>query len=137
LGFVEGVHFVGYQDGRDISTLVRRFLDDEPNRARIAAAGRAKVLAEHTYEVRAEELLRRLSQAEYSKLAPARQWPASKVRLAYLDFFAGNGLNDLAKSEFRRIAGRGLRETLEGAALLGKAQLRRSLSRWRQIAGTA
>ena len=131
LGFVNGLHFIGYQEEREIMSIVQHFLGDEGARANIARAARAKVLAEHTYDVRARELVRRLQSFGDSKLAPARQWPASRVRLTYLDFFAAHGLSDLAAQEFRRVAGRNFRATVEGATLLGKAHLAKSLSRLR------
>ena len=131
MGFVQGIHFIGYREEQEIAPIIRRFLADEAARADIASTARTKVLAEHTYEARARAMLNRLRQVGDRKLAPARQWPESRVRLAYLDFFAAHGLNDLAALEFRHIAGRGFRATLEGAALLAKAQLGKSMSRWK------
>jgi hypothetical protein len=124
MGFEEGVHFIGYQDPSEIIPVVRRFLLDEPARAVIAQTARAKVLQEHTYDRRAEQLIEHLQAFGQKKLAPARQWPEPRVRLAYLDFFAGNGVLDCAGAQFRRIAGRGFRETMEGAILLGKAWIK-------------
>lgn len=134
LGFQEGVHFVGYRGESEIIPLVRQFLSDEPTRARIAAAARAKTLSEHTYDSRAVQLLAHLAQAGSRKLAPARSWPESRARLMALDFFASHAVLDCAAAQFRRIVGHGSRETLEGAALIAKAwikhhhRLRNSLS---------
>jgi spore maturation protein CgeB len=44
-------------DLSDLAALVRRYLDDEPARAAIAAAGREHVLRHHTCERRAEYFL--------------------------------------------------------------------------------
>jgi len=125
LGFQEGVHFIGYRYENEIIALVRQFLDDEPARARIAAAARAKTLAEHTYDSRAAELLAHLDQAGSKKLAPARSWPESRARLMALDFFASHAILDCAVAQFRRIVGHGSRETFEGAALIAKAWIKR------------
>jgi hypothetical protein len=124
IGFEEGVHFIGYQNPGEIIPVVRRFLRDEPARASIAKAARAKVLQEHTYDRRAEQLIERLEAFGQKESAPARRWPEPRMRLAYLDFFAGNGVLECAEAQFRRIAGHGIRETMEGAVLLGKAWLK-------------
>ncbi|MGC1201825.1 MAG: glycosyltransferase [Candidatus Acidiferrales bacterium] len=131
LGFVDGVHFIGYGNEREIIPIVRRFLDDEAARSGIAIAARTKVLADHTYEARARQTLERLREAGDRKLAPARTWPASNAGLLYVDYFAAHGRSDLAGLEYRRIAGRGIRATVEGAALLVKSQLSESLTRWK------
>lgn len=129
LGFTAGVHFIGYREEREIVPIVRRFLEDEKTRTSIAQAARIKVLAEHTYEARAQQTIERLRHAGDRKLAPARRWSASETRLAYLDFFAANKLIDLATAEFHRIPSRNLKAKLEGAGLIGKAKFNKSLSR--------
>lgn len=127
LGFEERVHFVGYHHESEILGIVRRFLRDEPARSRIAQAGREKVLRDHTYDCRVAEILERLQRFGGQKLAPARQWPQSRVQLMYLDFFSAHGVLDCAATKLRRIAGRGFSETLEGAALLSRAWMRQWL----------
>lgn len=129
LGFRDGVHFVGYSDENDVINIVNRFLGDEPLRSGIANSARTKVLREHTYDCRVEQLLNHVAQCGRRKLAPARAWSDSRVRLMYLDFFAGHGAVDCARSQFRRIVGRGFQETIEGTALLCKAWLRLLLER--------
>jgi glycosyltransferase involved in cell wall biosynthesis len=124
LGFQEGTHFVAYRRESEIVSLVHKYLQDERNRARIASAGRAKVLDEHTYDQRAVQLLAHLKQAGGERLAPARFWPESRARLMALDFYAAHGLLLCASAQFRRIAGCGFRETIEGGALLTRAWLR-------------
>lgn len=121
LGFQEGVHFIGYHEESELVALVRKYLSDESSRAKIAGAARAKVLSEHTYDCRAAQVLSRLQQAAGKKLAPARSWPESRARLMALDFFASHAVLDCASTQFRNIAGRGFRETLEGTWLLAKA----------------
>jgi hypothetical protein len=124
MGFEEDVHFVGYQHESEVLGLVQRFLRDEPARSRIADAGRDKVLQAHTYHHRASQILRRLEQFSGEKLAPARHWRRSQVELTYLDFFAAHGALDCAARRLRRMGGCGFLETLEGAALLGRAWMK-------------
>lgn len=124
LGFAEGVHFVGYRQPEEIEKLVRKYLDDEPARTRIAAAGQELVLAEHTYDRRAEQLLARLAQGGKVKQAPASNLPDAQGRLAAMDFYAAHGLTACAARQFQHIAGRGFRETMEAASLLSRAALR-------------
>ncbi len=124
LGFQEGVHFVGYRDPAEISTIVRTYLNDEPARSQIAQAARALVLAEHTYDRRVEQLLTRLAQSGQKKMAPARSWPDSRARLVALDFYSAHGLTACAANQFRHIVGHGFRETIQGASLLSRSWLK-------------
>jgi len=124
LGFCEGEHFIGYRDYREINGLVRKYLDDDPGRTRIAAAARELVMSEHTYDRRAEQLLSRLADKSKIGEAPARSWPNTSARLVAMDFYAAHGLTRCAATQFRRIAGRGFRETIEAASLLSRASLR-------------
>jgi hypothetical protein len=123
-GFTENVHFVGYQRESDIIPIVRKYLLEEESRFRITQAARTKVLAEHTYDARVEQLLAHLRDHGAEKLAPARLWPERRARLMALDFFASHGALGCAAGEFRHIAGRGLRETIEGLVLLTKAAVK-------------
>jgi hypothetical protein len=129
LGFQQGTHFVGYCDPAEINSLVRKYLQDEPARARIAETARALVLAEHTYDQRVDQLLMRLAQFGQKKPAPARSWPESRARLVALDFFAAHGLTSCAANQFRHIAGQGFRETMQGASLLSRSWLKSLRSR--------
>lgn len=47
-----------YDRPEDVSDQIRRWLDDPAGRARLAEAGRRRVLAEHTYDHRLAALLR-------------------------------------------------------------------------------
>jgi len=124
LSFTAGVHFVGYRNPEDISKLVRNYLADEPERARIAASGRERVLAEHTYDQRVAQLLARLAATGHEHHAPARKWSEARRRLMAMDYYAAHGLTSCAAKQFRHVAGRGFRETIEGASLLSRAALR-------------
>lgn len=131
IGFTEGVHFVGYRNALEIAPLVRNYLNDEASRQRIADAGRAKVLGEHTYDVRIEEWLRRIAQDRGKLLAPARQWPVGRVRRIYLDYFAANDALSEAAAELRKIARHSPKETVLGAALLSRAWSKRLANKLR------
>jgi hypothetical protein len=128
LGFVEGNHFVGFHHRKEIAPLVRRYLNDEPARRRIAEAAREKVLQEHTYDVRVETLLRNLEIDAGKNFAPARRWPEARAHLTYLDYFAAHRNLDCAASELHAIAGQSLRDTVHGLALLARAWVRMNLS---------
>jgi GT2 family glycosyltransferase len=84
LGFVDGRHFVGYVSEDALPSLVRQYLDDGRRRARIARAGRDRVLADHTYMRRAESILQRAF-AEDRPMAPARRWPRRAVAQVILE----------------------------------------------------
>jgi glycosyltransferase involved in cell wall biosynthesis len=120
VGFEEGVHFVPYQDESDIVDLVAKYLSADSERQRIAGAGREKVLREHTYDCRAEQLLRIVEQNEGKFFAPARNWPEERVRLAHLDFYVGNGRLDYAEKEFAYIVQRNLLTAAHGGAILAR-----------------
>jgi len=124
LGFQEGQHFVGYQEETEIVPLVKKFLQDEPARARIARMGQAKCMSEHTYDSRVEQFLNHFRKLGSQKLAPARRWPRPRVGLMYLDFFAAYGVSGCAWKQFRDFAGRGFSETIQGAMLVAKAWIR-------------
>ncbi len=125
LGFKEGTHFVAYRDEAEIVPLVRRYLNDEPARARIGQAGREKVLGEHTYDKRVAEIQALLAEDAGRLPAPARRWPKHRVDLTYLDFHAAYGRLDLASGKWPRVARRSLGGALTGAALIAGSWSRR------------
>lgn len=123
-GYVDGRHFVGYREDSEVIPLVRRLLADEPLRARIAAAGREFTRQHHTYDSRVATILEQLERVGKRRLAPARRWPKSRIHFAYLDFFSGNAQPRFAWRQYRAIVGRGLQETMQGAAYLASAWAR-------------
>jgi hypothetical protein len=125
LGFQDGVHFVGYSNDEEIIPLVRSFLRRESDRVRIANAGRAKVLQEHTYDERISTLLSRLEQYSGRKPAPARGWSEARARLAALDFFVGHQVMDCALRQYLSLCGRDFRGTWEGGWLLARGFAKR------------
>lgn len=125
IGFKEGVHFLGYREVGEISGLVRRFLDDEVARRRIATAGQEKVLCEHTYDVRVKKLLDSVAKDGRRLQAPARSWNEGRVRAIYLDYFAANGALPEATAELPKVAWHSPKDALMGAALVGRAWSKR------------
>jgi Glycosyl transferases group 1/DUF based on E. rectale Gene description (DUF3880) len=64
--FQDGTHFVTHNIG-DASSVIRRYLENEPLRAAIARRGREVCLSRHTYRHRCAELLRvALSDADFA-----------------------------------------------------------------------
>jgi glycosyltransferase involved in cell wall biosynthesis/ubiquinone/menaquinone biosynthesis C-methylase UbiE/Flp pilus assembly protein TadD len=61
--FEDGKHLVVYRRDEDLPDQVERYLADAGERERIAAAGRAEVLARHTYDHRIESMLETISKA--------------------------------------------------------------------------
>jgi Glycosyl transferases group 1 len=110
LGFVDGLHFIGYENEADLIELVRRWLEDDSGRAEIATAGRAKVLSEFTYEAYARSLAtiiieegealiarRRLSESDAAAIIlevylKERRWSVLPGRLPALIGSAGAGV---------------------------------------------
>jgi hypothetical protein len=131
IGFQERVHFVGYRDSAEIAPLVREYIADESACRKIAEAGREKVLREHTYERRVDTLLELVARFKNERSAPARKWPEESLRLAYLNYFAGNGALDCALAELPRIALGSLPMAAAGAGLLVRAWERRTRGRIR------
>lgn len=56
-GFIEGEHFVPYENERDIPKLANLFLKFKKERNRIAKKGQEFVLKNHTYDKRIKEIL--------------------------------------------------------------------------------
>lgn len=125
LGFKEGQHFVGYRQEAEIIPLVRRFLQDEPLRARIAQMGKEACMKEHTYNCRVEQFVNHLEMFGSQKLAPGRLWSRPRKALAYVDYFTAHGVLDCAWKQFRGVAGHGFGDTVRGAALVAKAWVRK------------
>lgn len=61
--FRDGVHLATYRDGEELLDKLRFYLTREAIRERMAAAGRAEVLAKHTYAHRMQHILSAAGQA--------------------------------------------------------------------------
>lgn len=129
IGFEDGIHFVGFREEAEILPLVRKYLLEESARRRIAEAARDKVLSEHSYDRRVEAILELVKQNGRKLSAPARSWPEERVRLAYLDYFTGNGALDCASDELRSISRLSIGDATRGAGMLARAWARRSRAR--------
>jgi hypothetical protein len=62
--FEDGKHLIVYDDEDNLVKAVRRYLDDDAARDRIAAEGRAEVLAKHTYEHRVDAILKAVAELD-------------------------------------------------------------------------
>lgn len=80
--FTDGEHFVAFSDEDDAAEKVRYYLRNAPVRERIAKAGHAAVHAKHTYDLRLQTLLERLSNRRGNH-APARQMDGPSVEDIY------------------------------------------------------
>jgi hypothetical protein len=129
LGFVEGQHFIGYRDEREIVPAVRRFLADGAARERITTAARQLVLTRHTYDARVSSLLKFIAARGAKLNAPARHWPETKVRLTYLDYYSGTFSMGCAYQEFRWLARHSLVDSVVGARILARGWAAQSLNR--------
>jgi Uncharacterized protein conserved in bacteria len=56
--FEPGREIISYQDPGEIPELVRHYLPREAERRRVTEAARARILAEHTYDLRLVSLVR-------------------------------------------------------------------------------
>lgn len=121
IGFQENVHFVAYRQEDEIMGLVEKYLSEDAERERIAWTGRDKVLTEHTYDCRAEQLLRIIEVNRDQRYAPARRWVEKQVRMARLDYFAANSRLDYACDELRLVAKRDLLSAASGGGLIARA----------------
>jgi len=137
LGFVEGVHFVGYQVEQALVPLIQRYLQDEPARLLIAQAGREKILREHTYDCRVGTLLRLIHEGGKECTGLARSQSRARVHLAYLDYFAANGALAEAAAELPQIMSRSVRHAVIGMALLARASVRQLRAKLHRRTGSS
>lgn len=77
-----GREIVTYEDDNDMLARIDYFLTHPEERESIAAAGRQRVLAEHTYAHRADRLLGIATGAEFQQNAPLRRADEAEVRAA-------------------------------------------------------
>jgi hypothetical protein len=68
--FRDGEHLVTYRSAEELIEKVAYYLEHEEERERIAAAGRAEVIAKHTYRHRVERMLTQIANGVHG--APAR-----------------------------------------------------------------
>jgi hypothetical protein len=129
LGFQEGVHFVGARTDEEILEFVRYYVGHEAEREKIARAGREKVLAEHTYDQRANQLLTIVEQNEGKLFAPARGWPEERIALTCVDYYCAHAEFGLAAADLWRVARADLGGAAMGAGLMARAIASRARGR--------
>jgi glycosyltransferase involved in cell wall biosynthesis len=103
LGFVEGVHYIAYENESDIENLVRFYLDREGKRSAIAQAAKDLVMREYTYDRRAEFILNIVAQDNGKLFAPARHWDKAKVQALYVWYFAKSLAIETTLRELRHL----------------------------------
>ena len=82
-----GVEYATYADDADLIAKVDYYLANADERARIASAGQARVLGEHTYGHRARQLMQTLGAAAMRQAAPMRRAPANERLRARLTVY--------------------------------------------------
>lgn len=87
------------------------------------------VFAEHTYDNRADQLLREVDKRSGRFAAPARRWREERVRLVYLDYHAAHARLDYACSELCRILRSDPRGAATGGTLVARAFARKVRSK--------
>jgi len=122
IGFKNGVHFMGYSNERELFQLVDGLLADEARRRQITAAARTTVMRDHTYDARAQAILRVIENGPDGALAPARNWSSSRVDFVYLHYHCKRGTFSIAKTLFKRL--------LEDSPFLALRGLPLLLRRW-------
>jgi hypothetical protein len=127
IGFQEGVHFVGFSGEQQLFSLLDHFLTCDVERRAIAEAGKAKVLAEHTYDCRASRLAMFASGPGSRRFAPGRGWSEAKAHATYLDYYAAHRQPDLAALHWNGAIRGGARCAAESLLRLSTAYARRLL----------
>jgi hypothetical protein len=118
IGFKNGIHFVGYASETEMFQIVDRFLKDEEARSRIAEAGRALVMSDHTYDARARTLLRIIESDGAAYFAPARKWNRERIAFIYLHYHCKRGSFAQGKAIFARLVRNAPLLALRGLPLL-------------------
>lgn len=131
LGFFEGRHFVGYEDVDDIPELVAHYLDSHSERDEIAYAGHRLVLAEHTYDNRADRLVELMRQPAHAPARGCSRVQEDTIRLDY--FVAHRRWNDIFPILLALLVRSPLRVGVQ-VCRLGSAAVRRKLGRRRAAA---
>jgi hypothetical protein len=99
--FDVGSDIVTYLDDRDLLAKIAYFLAHDAEREQIAQAGRERVLAHHTYEHRAQDLVGRLSDRTFCRLAPMRGAGEARCWQARRDVYTHLHMLDVLLDEAR------------------------------------
>jgi hypothetical protein len=99
-GFREGEHFIGWRSESEIPGLVDRYIHNENQRVKIARAGRDLTMSGFTFQHCRDRMISVLQEHPNQFFAPARNWPAEKVSLTYLEYYYRYHCLDAAFEEF-------------------------------------
>jgi hypothetical protein len=105
IGFIEGIHYIGYEKEEEIPELVKFYLKLKSQRNKISRAARSLVMQHHTYDSRVKTIIDILDQDKGKLFAPARYWDNAQVHATYLHYFAKHLMLDAAFQELREIRG--------------------------------
>jgi hypothetical protein len=102
-GFSEGTHFVGWRNEAEILDLVAYYLHHEKEAAEISHAGQKLTLSNFTYQCCRDKITTVLQEYPRQFFSPARDWPAEKVFLTYLEYYYRYQLLDATLEEFTKL----------------------------------
>lgn len=103
----EGEHYISYRGLDDLLAKVDYYLAHDEERERIARAGQAYVLANHTYAIRAQTMLDIIQNDGRRRCAPVRSWSAEECTMAYMRLHSMLRLLDAtAHAPWRTVKGR-------------------------------
>jgi glycosyltransferase involved in cell wall biosynthesis len=86
--FQEGKHLVTYKSQADLLEKIAYYLEHDLERQKIAQAGKAEVLAKHTYAYRAKQILRAVFEDAPGAQAPLRKSPEGKLIAHYANIYS-------------------------------------------------
>jgi Glycosyl transferases group 1 len=87
-GLREGEHFVTFDSAEDLVRKIDYYLANPGERQRIAAAGRAVAISQHSYDCRVRQVLEHIAQDHRRMRAPLRRWPPEQQAWAYMETHA-------------------------------------------------
>lgn len=100
--FQPGCEVVVYQDDEDLVAKIQYYLEHPQEREAIAGAGKARTLAEHTYQRRAQTVIDRMTASDVRQIAPLRtaapRTVAAARRRVYTHLHMLDALFDLERS---------------------------------------
>lgn len=101
LGFREGEHFATFATLDELQRKIEYYLRHDEKRSAMATRAREYTLREHTYDQRAETLLKWIGSG-ISLQAPARKMTTAKVASLYVDYYSKRGRIDETLAYLRR-----------------------------------
>lgn len=129
-GFVEGKHFVGWRDEKEIPTLVDYYLHHEMKAAEISRAGQDFTLGNFTFQHCRDKINAVLQEHPHQFFSPARNWSPEAIHLAYIEYYYRYQLLDAILDEFTELRTASPRAYRKGVPMVLKTirnVLRRSL----------